>query len=139
MGKLRSKNIWAYASPYIFKEVSYSQEEENQADDKDDIRKERTKIPCQCTDSGRKPTPWIMPAQTAHISNNPCQISSVLVLAANRDGSQNIHPASTIAITKESALNGRLSITAYSFAIIWVISFLLDRFYPLQRAQAPGR
>ncbi|SUH20823.1 Uncharacterised protein [Salmonella enterica subsp. enterica] len=67
------------------------------------------KIPCQCTDSGRKPTPWIMPAQTAHISNNPCQISSVLVLAANRDGSQNIHPASTIAITKESALNGRLS------------------------------
>lgn len=46
MGEVKeSKNIWAYASPYIFKEVSYSQEEENQADDKDDIRKERTKNP----------------------------------------------------------------------------------------------
>jgi hypothetical protein len=35
-----------------------------------------------------------------------------LVFAAKREGSQKIQPASTNAIIKESALNGRLSITA---------------------------
>ena len=79
-----------------------------------------------------------MPAQTAHISRKPCQISSSLVLAAKRDGSQNMQPANTIASTNESARKGRLSIALYTIAIMLVISYLLARLCLIQRAQAPA-
>ena len=49
----------------------------------------------------------------------PCQISSSLVFAAKRDGSQKMQPASSSAIIRESALKGRLSIIAYNVAIIF--------------------
>ena len=52
----------------------------------------------------------ITPLQTAHISKKPCQISSSLVFAAKRDGSQKMQPASSSAINKE----GRKFLWAYA-------------------------
>lgn len=95
--------------PIWLTEISYSKEEKEQAQNEHNISDKRTKIPCQWMARGRKPTPWITPVHTAHISRKPCQISSSLVLAAKRDGSQKMQPASASAINKESALNGRLS------------------------------
>jgi hypothetical protein len=96
----------------ILTEISYSKEEKEQTQSEHDISDKRTKNPLPVNGTRTEAHAVNNAAQTAHISKKPCQISSSLVFAAKRDGSQKMQPASSSAINKESALNGRLSIIA---------------------------
>ena len=92
--------------PIIFKENSDLKEEENQPDNENNIGKQWAKNPLPKNLLRTKAHAVNHTSTDGHISNKPCQISSSLVFAAKRDGSQNIHPANRSAITKESARRG---------------------------------
>lgn len=59
---------------------------------------------------GRKPTPWITPAQTAQIISRLCQAASELVVEAKRAGIQKTQPASASAMISDNSRNGPLSV-----------------------------
>ena len=98
--------------PIWLTEISYSKEEKEQAQNEHNISDKRTKNSLPVNGARTEAHAVDNAGTNRPHQQETVQISSSLVLAAKRDGSQKMQPASASAINKESALNGRLSIIA---------------------------